>query len=182
MANPVDEFLLVKKANPFMGAFRGPTAQRFIGAGAAGLAGAGATAAMAGGIAGAQALFNAATKKRDFDNMMAANPHLHPLHAEDPEGFNRMFTSIRAMNPEFTREPMVAGAFMFKAMGGPPEDRGMVAVQARREVKKPEPGPLSRAAYEGFQKGFGDPNKRKPPPGREREESGGEYREMPAQE
>ena len=154
MANPIEEFLLVKKANPFQQVLQGPMAKRMLQAGTTGLAVGGASAGVAGIVSGAQALFNAATKKRDFDRMMLANPHLQPLHSQDPDGFNRMFTSIRAMNPEFTREPMVAGAYMFQAMEQPVESRGMLAVRARGEVREMKPGPLSRAAYEGFQKGF----------------------------
>lgn len=155
MADPIDEFLELKKT-------------AFLGAGALGSFGknigrnvaiGGAMAAGGAGVAGLGAaagkIFNAITKKRDFDKMLEANPHLRPALERDPDGFNGMFTSLRSMSPEFTRDPMVAGAFMNDAMESPAESRGYVALRAHRERTPQKPGPLGDAALSSFQKGVG---------------------------
>lgn len=163
MANPVEEFLMAKEALGPVGSMLGrirnnPMAQRLGGkmleSGAGGLAYAGMGLGVAGVAQAAQHLYSAATKKRDFDNMLAQNPHLISLHQEDPEGFGHMYTSLRAMNPEFSRDPLVAGSYMWEAMSRDPQSRGAVAVKARQDAgRQPGPGPLSSAFMGGYQSG-----------------------------
>lgn len=156
--NPVEEFLSEKKAFGMGNAMSaakpyGKRVGEAVGMGAlTGLGG----AAFAGLTVGAAKLYDAATKTRDFNNMMEANPDLAHHHEQDPVGFNRMFTALRAMAPEFTKEPVVAGTYMRNAMENDPGSRGGVAVQARSDMSHgPRPGPLTEAALGGFGKGVG---------------------------
>ena len=155
--NPVEEFLLEKKAFNFGGAVSAaaPYARRFAetaGMGAAvGIGGAG----FAGLTLAAGKLYDAATKTRDYNRMLEANPDLAHHLAEDPEGFTRMFSAIRTMAPEYTQEPLVAGAYMRAGMESPVEERGRVPVQARRDRVFPKTGPLTEAAMGGFSRGSG---------------------------
>lgn len=157
MANPIDEFLLEKRALNLSGitnAAKGLSNSRAGGAASVAL-GMGAGAAAFGGLAmGGHKLYLAATKTRDFNSMMEANPDLKQHSQQDPAGFNRMFTSLRTFAPEFTREPMVAGAYMRRAMESPVENRGMLGVDAMGAMKQQRPHPVVENAMEGFQKGL----------------------------
>ena len=155
MANPVEEFLLKKEALGPATSTAGRFGKKLVEGGGLGLAFAGMSVGVAGTIAAANSLYNAATKTRDFNRMLEANPHLVAEHERDPEGFGRMFSSIRAMNPEFSKDPLVAGSFMFEAMAGAPQDRGFVAAKTRRDMKTHELGPASDAAMSGFRSGIG---------------------------
>lgn len=157
--NPVEEFLLEKKAISFGGlAQKAAPVARSAGrvAGTAAMTGAGA-AAFAGLTGAAGKLYMAATKSRDFQNMMEANPDLHGHQEKDPAGFNRMFTSLRTFAPEFMQEPLVAGTYMRHGMESSPEDRGSVAVRAMRERTFPKAGPATEAAMGGFMSGLKAP-------------------------
>jgi len=157
MTNPVEEFLLTKQAlginlGGVKSALTSPTAKR-IGAGALGAVGAGIGAAgFAGAVGATEKLYLAATKAHDFRQMMAANPDLHGHQQADPAGFNRMFTSLRTFAPDFTREPMVAGAYMRNAMEAPEDQRGMLGVRAMGELKQPRQNAVPEAAMTGFHK------------------------------
>jgi hypothetical protein len=163
--NPVEEFLQIKHAagppgaimsaiKRVKGAVRGGVEQvaglpltQAAGWGL-GIAGGGAAGYAAFGV-GAEKLYDAATKKRDFNRMMEANPHLKPYQSEDPEGFNRMFSALRSMNPDFSSEPLVAGSYMHEAMETPPEERGMVAVKALQAAKMLPTRPIREVAGMG---------------------------------
>ena len=159
--NPVEEFLLEKRALGInmsgLAQKAGPAARRAGGiAGTAALTGAGA-AAFAGLTGAAGKIYMAATKTRDFRNMMEANPDLQEHQLQDPAGFNRMFSALRTMAPEFTQEPLVAGSYMRHGMESSPEDRGNVAVRAMRERQFPKAGPATEAAMGGFMSGLKAP-------------------------
>lgn len=158
--NPAEEYLLSKKAFSLGGAMA--KAKPYAGRAAEGIGMGVATglggAAFAGVALAANKLYDAATKTRDFNGMMEANPDLHEIHASDPVGFNRMFTSFRTMAPEITREPVTAGAYMRKAMVGmDPESAGFVPLEAaeRSTRSQPKPGPMTEAALSGFGRGMG---------------------------
>jgi hypothetical protein len=154
MANPIEDFLMAKEALGPMGPFARRLGGKMLESGATGLAYAGMGAGVAGIAQAAQHLYSAATKKRDFDSMLVQNPHLIPIHQQNPEEFGQMYTSLRAMNPEFARDPLVAGSSMWAAMEKNPQDRGAVAVQARRDAGRGSPpGPLSSAFMGGYQSG-----------------------------
>lgn len=161
MTNPVEDFLLEKQAlglnfGGLKSALRSPAAKH-VGAGMATALGAGVGAAgFAAAVGGAEKAYLAATKVRDFRGMMEANPDLQAHQQADPGGFNRMFTSLRTFAPDFTREPMVAGAYMRNAMESPEESRGMVGVRAMGDMKQPRQGVIPEAAMAGFHKGLGE--------------------------
>jgi hypothetical protein len=119
--NPVDEFLQEKRGGARSGAFS--NAKHFPGmfgdallTGAAGAASAGVIAGA--GIAAAQ-IYNAATKGRDFRNMLVHNPDLVEEHAKDPKAFNQLFSSLRSVNTSFSRDPVIAGTYMRRMVGSP---------------------------------------------------------------
>ncbi len=158
--NPVEEFLTEKRAfglssfGKALSAIK-PQAQHLASqAGTAVAVGAG-SAAFAGLTLAAGKLYEAATKTRDYKRMLEANPDLEHYRTGEPENFNRMFSALRTMAPEFTKEPLVAGSYMRKAMEGYPEQRGSVAVQALNDRHPPKLGPLSDAALSGFSRGLG---------------------------
>lgn len=161
---PAEEFLLEKRALNLGGIANGALgAGKAFGtaAGMAAATGAGAAAFMGAANLVGKA-YSAATKARDFRAMMEANPDLLAHQREDPAGFNRMFTSLRTMAPDFMREPMVAGAYMRQGMEAPIEGRGGVAVQAMN-ARKPQPlGPLTDAAMQGYMKGLGSKKEERP--------------------
>jgi hypothetical protein len=152
MTNPVDEFLLEKRALSFSGL---AGAAKPVGRSAGVALGMGAGAAAFGGMAmlGHKA-YLAATKTRDFNSMMEANPDLHEHNKSDPSGFTRLFTSLRTFAPEFTRDPMVAGAYMRRGMESPVENRGMLGVEAMGAMKPQRPHPVVEEAMGGFREGM----------------------------
>lgn len=156
MTNPAEEFLREKRAFSFGGA-----AGKALGAGKnfAGIAGTAAAmgvgaAAFAGTTLAAGRLYNAATKSRDFRSMLEANPDLKTHLREDPAGFNRLYSSLRTLAPEFAKEPLVAGHYMRQGMEGPIEGRGGIALNAVQQRKPQQLGPASEAAMEGYMKGL----------------------------
>lgn len=169
--NPVEAFLLEKRAfgAGAMGGMKSMArkAAPVLGrmgeqAGTAALAGVGA-AGFAGLVGAAGKLYDAATKSRDFKNMLEANPDLHEHLQQDPAGFNRMFTSLRRFSPEFTKEPVVAGSLMRQGMNSHMEDRGNLVMKAQRERPRTQQGPATEAALGGFMKGFGGAGEAKKP-------------------
>lgn len=166
MSNPVEEFLLEKtaldaaavkgmagQAGATMGRALNSPFARAAGAGA--LTGAGA-AAFAGLVGASRKMYDASTKVRDFRRMLEANPDLVEHHEADPAGFNRLFTSLRTFAPDFTRDPLVAGAYMRRGMESLPEARGGVAVTAMNDMGRGSgrTGPASEAALQGYMKGM----------------------------
>lgn len=158
MTNPAEQFLSEKRAFGFGGMAQAakPYAKR-VGEGVGmGIATGAGGAAFAGLTLAAGKLYQAATKTRDFNNMLDADPSLRELHQQDPVGFNRAFTSLRTMAPEFTAEPMVAGAYMRRALEST-EGPGLTAVQAASDSSRSSrrPGPATEAAMGGFGRGAG---------------------------
>jgi hypothetical protein len=155
MSNPVEEFLLTKQAlglnlGGMRSALTSPTAKRIGGAAVAAVGAGIGAAGFAGAVGATEKMYLAATKTRDFRQMLEANPDLRAHQQADPAGFNRMFTSLRTFAPDFTREPMVAGAYMRNAMETPEESRGMVGVRAMGDLKQPRKGPGADAAQSAF--------------------------------
>lgn len=136
--NPVDEYLSEKVAVSFGTGFsagvQGALRPGQLGNRAAkGLVGVGGAAVGAGAVAGAtygaQKLYDAATKARDFRSMLETNPDLAQKHQEDPRIVNQMFSTLRTFNPAFTRDPVVSGSYIRK-MVEDPMHAGGVATEA----------------------------------------------------
>lgn len=165
MANPVEEFLLEKKAFNFGGLMSkaAPIAGRVGEAAGTGVVTGVGAAAFAGLVGAAGKLYDAATVARDYRSMMEANPDLAQHQEADPSGFNRMFSSLRALAPEYTKEPLVAGHLMRNAMELEPEQRGDKVISLMNSKPQQRTGPASEAALGGFMKGIGmGPEGKKP--------------------
>ena len=161
--NPVAEYLTTKQAG-FGSAARGfgqgfaeqATSKGFGGATANAAMGAGIGMGLTGiaalGTMAATKLYDAATKARDFRVMLENNADLAEKHKENPRQFNQMFSTLRNMNPEFSRDPLVAGSYM-RQMVEDPMHAGGKAVEALNFRDKAQ-SPVSKALLEGvFRKG-----------------------------
>lgn len=134
MTNPVDEYLESadrSKTAGWLGDAGTAGKQVFTGANVGGhLAG----AALAGGLGyvlprATDKIYRAITKTRDFRSMMEANPDLQKDHDTDPALFNRHFTSLRNMAPEFTADPVIAGTYM-RRLSANPSGAGTMILEA----------------------------------------------------
>jgi hypothetical protein len=159
---PLETFLLEKRAAEkkagFMSSFRQSAKQIPEALGAATAQGA-ATAAVGAGIAGigmaASKIYDAMTKRRDFQQMLKVNPDLAEHQAANPAMFNHMFSSLRVHNPAFTADPIVAGTYM-RRMSESPLTAGGVAVEAlghRESTKSPQLDAFLRGGFEGAKSG-----------------------------
>lgn len=118
-----------------------------------------AGAAVAGVGLAAQKIFDAVTKRRDFRQMLEFNPDLQEHQASNSKMFNQAFSTIRSMNPTFSRDPLVAGAYMRQLVQNP-QTAGAVAgqlLQARGNVPAPMLEGFGQGAREGLR--FQDPQK-----------------------
>jgi hypothetical protein len=110
------------------------------------------TAVAAGVIGGtglaATKIYGAATKARDFKSMMSFNPDLQEHHERDPRMFNQMFTSLRTMNPGFSKDPLVAGTYMRRMVENPSTSGGILTESAGSRDKFH--GPFDKAIEEGM--------------------------------
>jgi hypothetical protein len=112
MKNPLEEYL-EKKAAPgdFMsGIGKSLSAGRLGRAAGGAILGAGTAGAVGLAGMGAQKLVDAATKARDFKNMLAFDAELAAKHEENPRLVNQMFSTLRAFNPALTKDPATASA------------------------------------------------------------------------
>jgi len=91
----------------------------------------GMTAAGALAVPATKYIMGAITKRQDYNEMMGLNPDLPQIKQENPRMFNQMYTSLRNANPEFGRDPIIAGAHMRKMMNTPPM-AGFTLVEAMR--------------------------------------------------
>jgi hypothetical protein len=162
--NPIEAYLQEKRAG-FGGDFVGGLGRPFGGgAGFASTLGSGLSGAAAMGLAGAtiaatgkgvQKLYDAATKSRDFKNMLEANPDLAQMHQEKPKQFNQMYNSLRSFTPEFSRDPVVAGTYVRQMMENPVGAGGIITQGIIPHSKLPQRGEHgTAAAIGGFKEHF----------------------------
>lgn len=87
----------------------------------------------------ASKIYDAATKARDFKNMMDFNQDLQEHHDRDPRMFNQMFTSLRTMNPHFSKDPVVAGTYMRRMVENPMTAGGILteSLSTRDKFRSP---------------------------------------------
>lgn len=125
-------------------------------AGGAAAATAGA-AAVAGGLYGAQKLYDAATKARDFRAMLGVDPRLAERHEENPRLVNQMFSTLRTFNPQFTRDPIVAANYVVAMVEDPANAAGRAtdALSFRDKTKSPLVDRVTGAAFRTVEKGKG---------------------------
>lgn len=120
-----------------------------------GLEAAAGTAIVGGVVVGGQAAYDYLTKARDYKRMMNSpfNSDLQQFHQERPEHFSAAFTGLRRMNPDLTREPMVAGTYMRRMMEFGPTAAGGVLVEALGQRERMQ-SPLQDAIVRGGQAGI----------------------------
>jgi hypothetical protein len=156
--SPVDAFLAAKTAG-FGEAFKA-SGNGLRGRIGGALLGAGASAAVGIGVAGAglaaQKIYDAATKGRDFRRLLEVNPDLADHHAEDPRAFNQLFSSLRTFNPAFSRDPLVAGSYMRRMLDSPMMAGGVLtdALAMRDRVPHPMGESFHEYALEGAKAGL----------------------------
>ena len=144
--NPLEEFLEQEKTAAF-----GMSNVRDIAL--MGIVGAGSTAAVAGAFSAAKALYGAATKGRDFKQMLEFDPELKELHKNNPKYVNAGFNTLRRMNPEFSADPMVSSAFVKQVAYGDTQGAFGLAQEALKNA--PRPGSMQEAFVSGAGVGVG---------------------------
>jgi len=124
--------------------------------------GAVATAGVAAAGPAIQHIYNAMTKKRDFNSMMQSpfNADLHEHASSRPKEFNAAFSSLRTMTPEMTKDPMISGQYMRRMMVMSPDTAGGTLLEALERQGKMAPNMVmeafGRGAGEGAKAGLGD--------------------------
>lgn len=163
MSNPLDEYFMEKAALFGMK----PETSKRVGEVARDTAiQAGVVAGMSMVVPVGQKILDAVSKRHDYNQMLKQNPDLSDLREDAPEMFDNAYTSLRRMNPEFARDPIVAGSFM-RQIGGNPESAGRVIVEslkARKGLTFPFQNALNTGVAAGqrtFTGGF--PNAMYPP-------------------
>ncbi len=153
MSNPLDEYFETRKEASFWKRFVEP--QTSLGRDVRSTAlTVGTTVGMMAAVPAAQKLMGAITKRHDFNKMMEANPHLRDEQAANPKAFNQMYSSLRRMNPEFAKDPIVAGGLMSR-MGDDPEAASSILMEAQRYRKDPSASPMQQAMVGTVRGGFG---------------------------
>jgi hypothetical protein len=105
-------------------------------------------AGLAGGVTlaglAAQKVVDAMTKATDFKEMLAYDPELASMHEENPQVVNQMFSTLRTMNPAFTKGPVVASDYV-KRMVSDPEHAAGQATEALQHRDQMRPfGPIGQ--------------------------------------
>jgi hypothetical protein len=120
--NPLEKYIAAKAPEAktaglmdLLGKAKEPALNAAAGAAGLGAAGAGVAAVSFG----AQKLYDAITKRRDFRLMLEHNPDLHEHLERDPKFFNQAYSSLRSVNPQFSKEPLIAGNYMRQMMDAP---------------------------------------------------------------
>lgn len=144
--NPLDEYFAEKKAADV----------DFLRHTGNALAGGLGTAVGAAGVAAvgmaASKIYDAVTKGRDFKQMLQSpfNQDLHELYKSQPSEFNAAFSSLRAMTPEFSKDPMVSGTYMRRMMSfGPTSAGGVILESVGAHKNMPSDNPLREAFMGG---------------------------------
>lgn len=144
MTNPVDEYLRTKEAGFLSGIWEG---MKGLAGTSVGQHATGAAATLGVLVAGRAALRGmdnvmlAITKKRDFNQMMEHNTDLREPYQENPKQFLAQFTSLRSMQPRFSKDPIVAGTYM-RQMTASPATAGTAVVGALSAGRGMAPGIL----------------------------------------
>jgi hypothetical protein len=146
--NPIEEFLLVKtalKAPRQAGMFGqiGNFMAQGLGAGLG-------AAVLTGGALAVRNIYNAATAKKDFKEMLQWN---QDLHGADQRLLNQSFRSLRTFAPDMAKDPLVAGSMVRRMVEAPQGVAGIMgeAIQGQRGL----PAPLMESFTEGAQAGVG---------------------------
>jgi hypothetical protein len=156
VSNPLDDFYS-EFGEPEQEKQAGSIGSNFGSAMAQGLGVAAAGTVMGLGGMAVNKLMDAATKGRDFRNMLANNPDLEEHRQRDPKMFNQMYSSLRHMNQHFASDPVVAGTYMRRMVENPMTAGGILSesVSASDKFKNPH-NDTWRRATERAESSFGD--------------------------
>lgn len=155
MKTPIEEYLESKTA-----AFGPGTGKKVLDmAGNAAMmagVGAGVSAGAAGLGMAASKIYDAITKKHDFNLMLEHNSDLHEHFQRDPKFFNQAYSSLRAANPAFGRDPLVAGNYMRHMMDAPEGAGGKIeaAMAGVQRGASPMMDAFGKGALEGAKGGL----------------------------
>lgn len=112
---------------------------------------AGATAAVAGTVPAVKAIYNAATAKRDFNAMLSFDPNLKEMHRSNPKYINASFRTLRRLNPEFSKDPMIASSYVSNIVASGGEGALGMAQDVMRSA--PRPSAMQDAFVSGASQG-----------------------------
>lgn len=113
------------------------TTTNLIGAGVQGGAGAAVGVATLGLTGAVKQLSNAVRKKRDYNAMLDVHPDLAAAREQDPKFFNVAYDSMRALNPDYASNPLVAASIMSKMIQAGPGGAGQVLAGTVRDPGTP---------------------------------------------
>lgn len=142
MSNPVDDYLetkdVVSDEPAAVDGFRKCASEKK----ASFWRGVGQSLIAGGVVIGAEALYDAAKaarhagkKQKHFKDMLRGNADLAQGNRDNPNMFNRHYTSLHSMNPQFAADPLVAGAYM-RQMEMNPATAGNVVVESIQGASK----------------------------------------------
>ena len=151
MSNPLDEFLDEygeKTALDWKGIGQ-HTGNALLGA----MGVAAGTALVGSGALAVQHIYNAATAKRDFRNMMEWN---QDLHHEDQRLVNQSFRTLRRFAPDMSKDPLIAGAMVRQMVQAPQGAAGIMqqALQGQKNIGSPIIDAYMSAAEKGMAEGM----------------------------
>ncbi len=81
----------------------------------------------------AKKLYMAATKSTHHRKMLEVNPDLVEHQRAEPAQFNQHYSSLRNLNPQFARDPVVAGSYM-RHMSEMPQNAGAILVDSMQKA------------------------------------------------
>lgn len=157
--NPLEKYLAEKAPEKtagmmsMLGKAKEPAFNAAAGAAGLGAAGAGVAAVSFG----AQKLYDAITKRKDFRTMLEHNPDLHEHLERDPKFFNQAYSSLRSVNMQFAKEPLIAGNYMRQMMDAPMSAGGKIelALQGAHQGGSGGPGDMAlKGMFEGAKAGL----------------------------
>lgn len=150
--NPVETFLAEKIAMPPIGDYSRRVGGQAGGALVQGLVAGAGTALIAAGASAAQHIYDAATAKRDFRQMLEWNKD---LHGADQRLLNQSFRTLRQFAPDMSKDPLVSGALVRRMVEAPMGAAGIVqeAMGGQRLIPSPTREAFIGAVGKGVQEG-----------------------------
>ena len=127
----MDEHEISEKTANFMDAIK-----QLGGAAGQALGTAAATGAVALTGVAVSKLYDAATKARDYRAMLAANPEVREFAQANPARATALFSSLRQFNPEFSKDPFVAGEYMRRFSEFPGREGGYLIEAAGQRARE----------------------------------------------
>jgi len=160
MGTPIDTYFEKKAAQlslPGMSGMGGRIGNALGQAGTNAAVGAVASAGAAGLGVAASKIYDAITKRQNFRQMLEHNPDLEEYIQQNPKFFNQAYSSLRAANPAFSRDPLISGTYMRKIMESPLGAGGILgeAMDRQSSGRTPVMDAFGKGALEGAKAGLG---------------------------